>query len=252
MYNDYAYKVVPANQLMDLGLYEEYFDASGRKRNRKVKGTLKQNLIITFSRKMMEYQREIRRRQIERAEKIIATKDPEKIKKGPNDVRRFIKSKNNEKISYELDKERIAEEEKYDGFYAIATNVKGEAAEIIKVVRDRYKIEECFRVMKTNFEARPIYHRKDNRITAHFLLCYTALLVYRLMENKLNNEATHVSPKNLIETLKNMNIANVGDLYYTALYSGSLTLQALESVFQLNIDRKNYKPNDINKILKEL
>lgn len=252
LYNDYAYKVVPANQLMDLGLYEEYFDASGRKRNRKVKGTLKQNLIITFSRKMMEYQREIRRRQIERAEKIIATKDPEKIKKGPNDVRRFIKSKNNEKISYELDKERIAEEEKYDGFYAIATNVKGEAAEIIKVVRDRYKIEECFRVMKTNFEARPIYHRKDNRITAHFLLCYTALLVYRLMENKLNNEATHVSPKNLIETLKNMSIANVGDLYYTALYSGSLTLQALESVFQLNIDRKNYKPNDINKILKEL
>lgn len=81
LYNDYAYKVVPDNQLMDLGLYEEYFDASGRKRNCKVKGTLKQNLIITFSRKMMEYQREIRRRQIKRAEKIIATKDPEKIKK---------------------------------------------------------------------------------------------------------------------------------------------------------------------------
>lgn len=140
----------------------------------------------------------------------------------------------------------------YDGFYAIATNVEGEAADIIKIVRDRYKIEECFRMMKTNFEARTIYHRKGNRITAHFLLCYTALLVYRLMENKLDNEATHVRPKYLIETLKNMNIANVGDLYYTALYSGSLTLQSLESVFQLNIDRKNYKPNDLNKILKEL
>lgn len=112
----------------------------------------------------------------------------------------------------------------YDGFYAIATNVEDEAADIIKIVRNRYKIEECFRVMKTNFEARPIYHRKGNRITAHFLLCYTALLVYRLMENKLDNEATHVSHKNLIETLKNMNIANVDDLYYTALYSGSLTL----------------------------
>src|SRR5699024_11505168 len=113
-----------------------------------------------------------------------------------------IKKKINkkEKIKKEIDKERIEEKEKYDGYYAIATNVEGEAVEIIKVVRDRYKIEECFRVMKTNFEARPIYHRKDNRITAHFLLCYTALLVYRLMENKLNNEATHVSPKNLIET----------------------------------------------------
>ena len=167
-------------------------------------------------------------------------------------MRRLIKSKNSEKMSYELDKERIAEEEKYDGFYAIATNVEGEATEIIKVVRDRYKIEECFRVMKTYFEARPIYHRKDNRITAHFLVCYTALLIYRLLENKLDNEATHVSPKSLIETLKNMNIANISDLYYTALYSGSLTLQALESVFQLRIDRKNYKPNDLNKILKEL
>lgn len=167
-------------------------------------------------------------------------------------MRRLIKSKNSEKMSYELDKERIAEEEKYDGFYAIATNVEGEATEIIKVVRDRYKIEECFRVMKTNFEARPIYHRKDNRITTHFLVCYITLLIYRLLENKLDNEATHVSPENLIETLKNMNVTNVSDLYYTTFYSGSLTLQALESVFQLRIDRKNYKPNDLNKILKEL
>lgn len=83
-------------------------------------------------------------------------------------MRRLIKSKNNEKMSYEIDIERIAEEEKYDGFYAIATNIDSETAEIIKVVRDRYKIENCFRVIKTNFEARPIYLRKDNRITANF------------------------------------------------------------------------------------
>lgn len=251
LYNDFAYKVIPANTAMDTGLYEEKVYKNGRTKKVKAKGTLHQYIIVTFSRKMMEYQRAIRERQLERAKKLLRLKDPEKIKKGPNDIRRFLKNTSSDTANYVLDMDKIHEEEKYDGFYAVATNLDDSAKDILAVAQNRYKIEDCFRIMKTNFDARPVFLRKPERIRAHFLICYTALLIYRLMECKLDDNLTHVTTSNLIKTLRNMNVVNMDDMYYKSIYSGSQALDALERCFELQLNRKYYRPSDLNKIVKK-
>lgn len=251
LYNDFAYKVIPANTAMDTGLYEEKVYKNGRTKKVKAKGTLHQYIIVTFSRKMMEYQRTIRERQLERAKKLLRLKDPEKIKKGPNDIRRFLKNTSSDIANYVLDMDKIHEEEKYDGFYAVATNLDDSAKDILAVAQNRYKIEDCFRIMKTNFDARPVFLRKPERIRAHFLICYTALLIYRLMECKLDDNLTHVTTSNLIKTLRNMNVINMDDMYYKSIYSGSQALDALERCFELQLNRKYYRPSDLNKIVKK-
>lgn len=251
LYNDFVYKVIPANTAMDTGLYEEKVYKNGRTKKVKAKGTLHQYIIVTFSRKMMEYQRTIRERQLERAKKLLRLKDPEKIKKGPNDIRRFLKNTSSDTANYVLDMDKIHEEEKYDGFYAVATNLDDSAKDILAVAQNRYKIEDCFRIMKTNFDARPVFLRKPERIRAHFLICYTALLIYRLMECKLDDNLTHVTTSNLIKTLRNMNVVNMDDMYYKSIYSGSQALDALERCFELQLNRKYYKPSDLNKIVKK-
>lgn len=251
LYNDFAYKVIPTNTAMDTGLYEEKVYKNGRTKKVKAKGTLHQYIIVTFSRKMMEYQRTIRERQLERAKKLLRLKDPEKIKKGPNDIRRFLKNTSSDTANYVLDMDKIHEEEKYDGFYAVATNLDDSAKDILAVAQNRYKIEDCFRIMKTNFDARPVFLRKPERIRAHFLICYTALLIYRLMECKLDDNLTHVTTSNLIKTLRNMNVVNMDDMYYKSIYSGSQALDALEKCFELQLNRKYYKPSDLNKIVKK-
>ena len=251
LYNDFAYKVIPANTAMDTGLYEEKVYKNGRTKKVKAKGTLHQYIIVTFSRKMMEYQRTIRERQLERAKKLLRLKDPEKIKKGPNDIRRFLKNTSSDTANYVLDMDKIHEEEKYDGFYAVATNLDDSAKDILAVAQNRYKIEDCFRIMKTNFDARPVFLRKPERIRAHFLICYTALLIYRLMECKLDDNLTHVTTSSLIKTLRNMNVVNMDDMYYKSIYSGSQALDALERCFELQLNRKYYRPSDLNKIVKK-
>lgn len=251
LYNDFAYKVIPANTAMDTGLYEEKVYKNGRTKKVKAKGTLHQYIIVTFSRKMMEYQRTIRERQLERAKKLLRLKDPEKIKKGPNDIRRFLKNTSSDTANYVLDMDKIHEEEKYDGFYAVATNLDDSAKDILAVAQNRYKIEDCFRIMKTSFDARPVFLRKPERIRAHFLICYTALLIYRLMECKLDDNLTHVTTSNLIKTLRNMNVVNMDDMYYKSIYSGSQALDALERCFELQLNRKYYRPSDLNKIVKK-
>lgn len=251
LYNDFAYKVIPANTAMDTGLYEEKVYKNGRTKKVKAKGTLHQYIIVTFSRKMMEYQRTIRERQLERAKKLLRLKDPEKIKKGPNDIRRFLKNTSSDTANYVLDMDKIHEEEKYDGFYAVATNLDDSTKDILAVAQNRYKIEDCFRIMKTNFDARPVFLRKPERIRAHFLICYTALLIYRLMECKLDDNLTHVTTSNLIKTLRNMNVVNMDDMYYKSIYSGSQALDALERCFELQLNRKYYRPSDLNKIVKK-
>ena len=258
LYNDKAYKVIDADNLIDLGLYEEKKQKNGKVRKVKMKGNLKQKIIITFSRKAMEYQRAIRNRQIERAKKLLKDIDPETFKKGPNDVTRFIKrtskGKDGEAASdkYMLDMDKIAEEEKYDGFYAVATNLDDDVSTILEISGGRYKIENCFRLMKTNFSSRPVYHRLRPRIKAHFMICYTALLIYRLLEKKMNETGEHFTTDNIIETLQNMNVANVGDAYYMATYTGSKALTALNTIIPLDLDRKNYLPKDLNKKIRNI
>lgn len=207
LFNDHAYKINEAHKIVDLELYEEKVYKNGKIGKVKSKAKLKQHLIITFSRKMMEYQRTIRNRQIKHAKKFLCLKDPEEIKKGPNDVHRFSKEDKEgkeTKVKYALDSDKIVEEGKYDGYYAIATNLDNEPKDILNIAHKRYKIEDCFHVMKTNFDAQPVYHRNAKRIRAHFMFCYTALLIHRLIECRLDDQNTHVTTDQLIETLKNM------------------------------------------------
>lgn len=258
LYKDKAYKIIVADKDFDLGFYEEKQFKNGRSAKVKSKGTLRQRVIVTFSRKMMEYQRHIRGRQIERARKLLAGLDPETYKKSPHDVTRFIKristTKSGEEVTdrYEIDENVIAEEEKYDGFYAVATNLDDPAKDILDISSNRYKIEDCFRVMKTNFSGRPVYHQKRRRIIAHFMICYTALLIYRLLETKLNRYGTHFTVENIIETLNNMEVTNIEDMCYMSTYSNSQVCTALNAVFGLGLDKKYYLPKDLNKKIKKI
>jgi len=249
LYDDKAYKIIEANTLLDVGLYEEKILNNGKTKKVKSKATLKQHVIIIFSRKSMEYQRFIRNRQIERAKKLLEKMDPNEYKKGPNDVTRFIKKVKKSEDKYELDLEKITEEEKYDGFYAIATNLDDNVNDILAINEQRYKIEDCFRILKTDFASRPYYHHVRERIIAHFMICYTALLIFRLLEVKLNkfDKSMHFTARNIIETLQNMKVANISDLCYSAQYTGSRTLSALEGVFDLGLDKQYYLPKELNK-----
>ncbi len=257
-YNDSVYKVVTTDKAVDVGLFDEVITQSGAVRRVKSKAMLKQHLIITFSRKMMEYQRYIRNRQIARARVLLALKDPGSIKKGPHDVTRFIKRTSKSETgetatdTYAIDEAVIQEEEKYDGFYAIATNLEDDARSIIEISSKRHKIEDCFRVLKTNFSARPVFHRKRERITAHFLICYTALLVYRLLEAKLDDLGKHFTIDDVLKTLKNMNVTNEHDLYYTATYNGSQICTAFNDLFNLGLDRRHYQPKDLNRKIRNI
>lgn len=247
LYNDKAYKSIFVDSNIDLGLIEEKKLNNGKTKLVKSKTNLKQRIIITYSRKMAEYQKIIRNKQIERA-KILISKGVDDIRKGPNDIARFIKNANEEKNTYVLDKDRIEQEEKFDGFYAIATNLLNDnAKEIFEINDQRYKIEDCFRVLKTNFDARPVYHRLDNRIVAHFMICYTSLLIYRLLEKKLKEKGYHFTINEILTTLKNMNISNVKDRFYQADYTGGNVLNALCNTFKLQLDKKYYLPKNLKK-----
>ena len=258
LYNDKAYKILDADKAFDVGLYEEKICKNGKVRKVKSKATLHQKIIVSFSRKMMEYQRYIRGRQIERAKSLLKNLDPETYKKGPHDVTRFIKrtssTKSGEQVTdqYEIDQSVIDEEEKYDGFYAVATNLDDPAKDILAISANRYKIEDCFRVMKTNFSARPVYHQKPDRIIAHFMICYTALLIYRILEKKLNMNGTHFTIDSVIETLKSMDVANIEDLCYMSTYTSSQVCTALNAIMDLGLDKKYYQIKDLNKKIKKI
>lgn len=257
LYDDKIYKVINAGRAVDLGLYEEKRLKNGNVKMVKSKAFLPQKIIITFSRKTMEYQRYIRNAQIERAKKLLAYKNVEDIKKGANDVKRFIKrtsvGENGKKASdhYALNQALIDMEEKYDGFYAVATNLDDDVKAILGISDNRYKIEDCFRILKTNFGARPAFHRERKRIIAHFMICYTALLIYRLLENKLDQQGTHFTTDNILETLQNMNVVNIKDVFYAAAYTASEVCTAFNALFGLGLDKKFYQPKELNKKLKK-
>ena len=258
VYDDKVYKVINADKVVDFGLYEEKVCKNGKIQKIKSKALLPQKIIITFSRKMMEYQRYIRNAQIERAKKLLTSKNVEDIKKGPNDVKRFIKrtsiGKDGENASdhYAIDQSVIEKEEKYDGYYAVATNLDDDVKAILDISDNRYKIEDCFRILKTNFGARPAFHRNRKRIIAHFMICYTALLIYRLLENKLDRYGTHFTTDNILKTLQNMNVVNIKDSLYAATFTASKVCTSLNGLFDLGLDKKYYQPKELNKKLKKI
>ena len=256
LYNDVLYKILEVDKVVDLGLYDEMTLKNGKTVKVKSEAVLKQKVIVTFSRKALEYQRHIRNAQIERARKIIESGNADDVKKSPNDVKRFIKRRSVTKDGeladdyYMLDQSVIEKEEKYDGFYAVATNLDDDVKTILDINSKRYLIEDCFRVLKTNFRARPVFHRNKNRIVAHFMVCYTALLIYRLLERKLDMYGAHFTIDNILETLKNMNVMNVQDLFYAAAYKSSQVCSALNGIYGLGLDKKYYQPKELNKKIK--
>lgn len=183
---------------------------------------LHQRLIITYSPKYALYQKSIRDKQVERAKKMLCSGNTKKNRKNPNDPARFIGTlsvtKEGEKaeIQHYLDKDKISEETLYDGLYAVCTDLlDDDVSDILRVSESRWQIEECFRIMKTDFSARPVYLQDENRIKAHFLICFLALLLYRFLEKKLNYKYTC---EELLETLKSMNFAGIQEQGYIPLY----------------------------------
>lgn len=185
-----------------------------------------QTLIVTYSLKYKHYQRNICKRQIERTIKLM--EDPSRIEKhAPTDVKRFIKKTNitregeiADKTFFEIDEDVIAYEEKYDGFYAVCTNLDDDPAAIAKINHDRWEIEESFRIMKSEFEARPVYLQRDDRIEAHFLTCFVSIMIYRILEKQLDEKYTC---EEIVHTLREMDMRKVKEGYMPCYTRTALT-----------------------------
>lgn len=199
-----------------------------------------QRLIVTYSIKYRDYQRKIRNSQIERAQNVIDT-NPAKIKKcNANDYKRFIHKTNvtpdgevAEKEIYRIDSTIIHKEEAFDGFYGVCTNLEDDVSEIIKVNHRRWEIEECFRIMKSEFKARPVYLSNDDRIEAHFTTCFVSLIIYRLLEKKLNEKFTC---REIISELRDMNFKEIKGEGYEPLYTRTDFTDALHEAFDFRTD----------------
>jgi transposase len=216
---------------------------------------LEQNLVVTFSLKCKRYQQAIRERQVKRAKKIINT-NPTKLKKcNTNDYKRFIfrRSCTNdgeiaEKEFYSINTDLIAQEAVYDGFYAVCTNIEGDAATIIKINKRRWEIEESFRIMKSEFKARPVYLQRDDRIKAHFTTCFIALLICRLLEKKLSEKYTC---NEIISGLRNMNFYKVKGEGYIPTYTRTDFTDNLHDKFGFRTDYQIMNMKQMKKIFKE-
>lgn len=216
---------------------------------------LEQKLIVTYSIKYRDYQRKIRLSQIERAQKAIDT-NPAKIGKcNQNDYRRFI-SKTNitpdgevaENEVLHLDTALIEKEEGFDGFYGVCTNLEDEASEIIKVNHRRWEIEECFRIMKSEFKARPVYLSNDDRIQAHFTTCFISLIIYRLLEKKLDEKFTC---HEIISELRDMEFFEAKNDGYVPTYTRTDFTDALHDAFGFRTDYQIVTTSMMKKIFKD-
>ena len=182
----------------------------------KGKKPLEQRLVVSYSLKYRNYLRSVRNSQVERAKRLIASGNCTRKGRNQEDPRRFIRhskcTAEGEICEHDvvsLDTEAIANEEKYDGFYAVCTNLQSaDISEIIKINRQRWQIEECFRIMKTEFKARPVYLQREDRIKAHFLTCYIALFIFRILQKQLGSQFTC---EDIISTLKKMDLTKTSD-----------------------------------------
>ena len=187
---------------------------------------LEQRLIVTFSFKYREYLRHVREKQVARAESIIRRGAAGKQGKSQNDPKRFIKNESctadgelAQYNSYSLNQEMIDQESRFDGFYGICTDLDDDAPAIIRTNGGRWIIEDCFRITKTDFEARPVYLQRDDRIKAHFLTCFLALILYKYLAKKVNRGGCHFSPDEIISTLRDMNFVSVAGEGYIPTYT---------------------------------
>ena len=236
----------------DDSLKEKYYDTLFYKIIQTETKSVKQDLIVTFCFKYFDYNRNIRNSQIERAKKSIETNNVTRKGKNQNDYRRFIDSLNStnsgevaENTTYSINEDLIKEEGKYDGYYALTTNIVGDINEIFKIVKGRWEIEESFRIMKSDFLARPVNLSREDRIKAHFMICFMSLFIYRLLEKKLDYKYT---TSEILDTLKNMNmLENKGDGYLPEYIRTTLT-DELHELFSFRTDYEINTYKDFKKI----
>ena len=234
-------------------LIEAYKDKTFYKERWIKEDGLEQRLIITFSVKYQEYQKTIRNSQIERAKKIIE-KNPKKISKAnQSDPKRFIQAINTTKNGelaneayYSINEQMIEEESKYDGLYAVCTNLEDSVEDIIKINHNRWEIEESFRIIKSEFNARPVFHYTEENIKAHFLICFLALTIYRYLEKKLDHK---YSVSQIIDTLKEMNLLEK-DYDYIPCYSRTDITDNLHNKFGFRTDYEIITEKNLKKICK--
>ena len=220
-----------------------------------VNGNMDETVIVTYSPKYKAYQKRIREQQISRAMKMIEQPGRKRKSKNQNDPARFIKTTNvtndgeiAEKKVCELDSDKIRDEEKYDGFYAVITNLEGDIGGILKINRQRWEIEENFRIMKTDFEARPVYVRREDRIKAHFLTCYISLLVYRLLEKKIGNNYTC---NEILSTLRSMQVTLLSkESGYIPSYKRTDLTDDLHKAFGFHTDYEFISKSAMRSIIK--
>ena len=233
-------------------LREKYYDTLFYKIIETETKSVKQDLIVTFSFRYLDYNRSIRNSQIERAKKYIETNQGTRKGKNQNDYRRFINSLNStdngevaENITYSINQDIIDEEEKYDGYYALTTNIIGDINQILKIVKGRWEIEESFRIMKSDFLARPVNLSREDRIKAHFMTCFISLFIYRILEKKLDYKYT---TSQILDTLRNMKVLeSKGDGYIPEYTRTDLTDDLHEiSGFRTDYEINTYK--DFKKI----
>ena len=254
------FRIPGSNKMIDLRTLDEtdetVFNTVYYKEVPLVTGDMDETVIVTYSPKYKKYQQKIRSRQIERAQKMLQNTGSIRRGKTQNDPARFIHKTSvtgdgeiAEKNVYELDEERIREEAAYDGFYAVVTNLEGDVREIISINKRRWEIEENFRIMKPEFEARPVYVLRDDRIKAHFLTCYISLLVYRLLEKKLGEGFTC---SQILETLRGMNMTLLSkNSGYIPSYKRTLVTDALHDVFGFRTDYEFISKSSMRNIIKE-
>ena len=240
----------------DKDLKEKYYDTLFYKIIETETKSVKQDLIITFSFKYFDYNRNIRNNQIERAKKSIETNNVTRKGKNQNDYRRFIDSINStdngevaENITYSINEQIIKEEEKYDGFYALTTNLVGNIDDILKITKGRWEIEESFRIMKSDFLARPVNLSREDRIKAHFMTCFISLLIYRILEKKLEYKYT---TSEILKTIRNMNVLeSKGDGYIPEYIRTDLT-DDLHEIFNFRTDYEINTYKDFKKIFEQI
>lgn len=197
--------------------------------------TIEQQLVVSYSIKYRDYLRTIRNGQIERAQKMVAGGGTAALKKRQNDPKRFIRTdyatsdgEVADKAASYIDQRVIDAEEQFDGFYAVCTNLEDKPETIVKVNKRRWEIEECFRIMKTDFEARPVYVKRQDRILAHFMTCFIALIVYRYLEQKLGGKYTI---DQILSTLREMDFMKYEGKGYQPVYTRTGLTDALHDAF---------------------
>ena len=237
-------------------LKEKYYDSLFYKIIQTETKSVKQDTIVTFCFKYFDYNRNIRNNQIERAKKSINSNNVIRKGKNQNDPNRFIEEINAtsngevacEKI-YSINEDLIKEEEKYDGYYALSTNLIGNIDDILKITKGRWEIEESFRIMKSDFLARPVNLSREDRIKAHFMTCFIALLIYRILEKELSYKYT---TSQILKTLRTMNVLeSKGDGYIPEYIRTNLT-DDLHNVFDFRTDYEINTYKDLKKIFDSL